>query len=246
MNKRRLLSRCAAVLAAVLLVVFAAFGVYVSIYYRADETVKEYLASETGTVMLSETNYGWFLDGPSDENAMVFYPGAKVDERAYIPLLYRFAEEGMDVCLVKMPFHLAVFGIDKADEVMPQYDYENWYIGGHSLGGAMAAVYAARHPENLTGVVLLAAYPTKQLDEGLQAVTVYGSEDRVLNRKKLEQGRPFLPEKAVWLEIPGGNHAQFGDYGVQKGDGTASISAQEQLRQTEDVILNMMNEASGT
>ena len=110
----------------------------------------------------------------------------------------------------------------------------------------MAAVYAANHPENLTGVVLLAAYPTKQLDEGLQAVTVYGSEDRVLNRKKLEQGRPFLPEKAVWLEIPGGNHAQFGDYGAQKGDGTASISAQEQLRQTEDVILNMMNDPSGT
>ena len=82
--------------------------------------------------------------------------------------------------------------------------------------------------------------------DGLQAVTVYGSEDRVLNRKKLEQGRPFLPEKAVWLEIPGGNHAQFGDYGAQKGDGTASISAQEQLRQTEDVILNMMNDPSGT
>ena len=237
MNKRRLLSRCAAVLAAVLLVVFAAFGVYVSIYYRADETVKEYLASETGTVMLSETNYGWFLDGPSDENAMVFYPGGKVDEKAYIPLLYRFAEEGMDVCLVKMPFHLAVFGIDKADEVMPQYDYENWYIGGHSLGGAMGAAYAAGHADELRGVVLFAAYATKKLDDSLKEIVVYGSEDGVLRLSKLREGRQFAPKRYFEHVIEGGNHALFGNYGEQEGDGTGLISAQEQQAETVRVVM---------
>lgn len=237
MNKRRLLSRCAAVLAAVLLVVFAAFGVYVSIYYRADETVKEYLASETGTVMLSETNYGWFLDGPSDENAMVFYPGGKVDEKAYIPLLYRFAEEGMDVCLVKMPFHLAVFGIDKADEVMPQYDYENWYIGGHSLGGAMGAAYAAGHADELRGVVLFAAYATKKLDDSLKEIVIYGSEDGVLRLSKLREGRQFAPKRYFEHVIEGGNHALFGNYGEQEGDGTGLISAQEQQAETVRVVM---------
>ena len=237
MNKRRLLSRCAAVLAAVLLVVFAAFGVYVSIYYRADETVKEYLASETGTVMLSETNYGWFLDGPSDENAMVFYPGGKVDEKAYIPLLYRFAEEGMDVCLVKMPFHLAVFGIDKADQVMSQYDYENWYIGGHSLGGAMGAAYAAGHADELRGVVLFAAYATKKLDDSLKEIVVYGSEDGVLRLSKLREGRQFAPKRYFEHVIEGGNHALFGNYGEQEGDGTGLISAQEQQAETVRVVM---------
>ena len=237
MNKRRLLSRCAAVLAAVLLVVFAAFGVYVSIYYGADETVKEYLASETGTVMLSETNYGWFLDGPSDENAMVFYPGGKVDEKAYIPLLYRFAEEGMDVCLVKMPFHLAVFGIDKADEVMPQYDYENWYIGGHSLGGAMGAAYAAGHADELRGVVLFAAYATKKLDDSLKEIVIYGSEDGVLRLSKLREGRQFAPKRYFEHVIEGGNHALFGNYGEQEGDGTGLISAQEQQAETVRVVM---------
>ena len=237
MNKRRLLSRCAVVLAAVLLVVFAAFGVYVSIYYRADETVKEYLASETGTVMLSETNYGWFLDGPSDENAMVFYPGGKVDEKAYIPLLYRFAEEGMDVCLVKMPFHLAVFGIDKADEVMPQYDYENWYIGGHSLGGAMGAAYAAGHADELRGVVLFAAYATKKLDDSLKEIVIYGSEDGVLRLSKLREGRQFAPKRYFEHVIEGGNHALFGNYGEQEGDGTGLISAQEQQAETVRVVM---------
>ena len=237
MNKRRLLSRCAAVLAAVLLVVFAAFGVYVSIYYHADESVEKYLASETGTTKLAETNYGWFLDGPSDENAMVFYPGAKVDEKAYIPLLYRFAEEGMDVCLVKMPFHLAVFGIDKADEVMPQYDYESWYIGGHSLGGAMGAAYAAGHADELRGVVLFAAYATKKLDDSLKEIVIYGSEDGVLRLSKLREGRQFAPKRYFEHVIEGGNHALFGNYGEQEGDGTGLISAQEQQAETVRVVM---------
>ena len=110
---------------------------------------------------VEKTEYGWFLDGPSEENALIFYPGAKVEETAYAPILHRFAEEGMDVCLVKMPFRLAFFGISKASDVMAQYEYENWYIGGHSLGGAMSAVYAADHGDELKGIVLLAAYATK-------------------------------------------------------------------------------------
>ncbi len=228
-----------------LVLLLGSFFLYTAQYYHAGEAAKAAMIPDD-TVQVKKTEMGWLFDGPSEGDALIFYPGAKVEETAYAPLLHDLAGKGMDVFLVSMPFRLAFFRMNGAGALMDSYEYDHWYIGGHSLGGAMAAVYAANHPDNLTGVVLLAAYPTKQLDEGLQAVTVYGSEDRVLNRKKLEQGRPFLPEKAVWLEIPGGNHAQFGDYGVQKGDGTASISAQEQLRQTEDVILNMMNEASGT
>ena len=83
----------------------------------------------------------------------MFYPGAKVEETAYAPLLRAIAEAGMDACLVKMPFRLAIFGVDRADRVMAAHDYERWYIGGHSLGGAMAARYAAGHASRLAGVV---------------------------------------------------------------------------------------------
>lgn len=117
--------------AAVLAALTASFAIYVSIYYRADSSVDAYLtqAAEVSAeaesaqaakspdtrVKVEETAYGWFLDGPSEDNALIFYPGAKVDEKAYIPILHGFAGEGIDVCLVKMPFHLAFFGIDEAD-----------------------------------------------------------------------------------------------------------------------------------
>ena len=225
--------------AAVITAMAVSFGLYVSDYYRADETVKAFLVPDE-KVRVEETDYGWLLDGPSEENAMIFYPGGKVDEKAYIPLLHRFAEEGIDVCLVKMPFRLAVLGINRASDVMAQYDYGNWYIGGHSLGGAMSAVYAADHGDKLKGVVLLAAYATKNLDDDLVEIVLYGSEDGVLNRSKTEEGRQFAPNSEghyLELVIESGNHAQFGSYGMQKGDGEARITAREQQEETVRLVM---------
>ena len=149
----------------------------------------------------------------------------------------------MDVCLVNMPFHLAIFGLNKATDVMDRYAYGNWYIGGHSLGGAMAAEYAASHRDRLDGVILLAAYPTKALDSGLLEVSIYGSEDEVLNMEKVFAARSCAPPAYAEYEIEGGNHAQFGSYGAQRGDGAAAISADEQRRRTTQLI---MEEISGT
>ena len=226
----------AAIAAAVLLAAVAVFfSIYVNTYYHADASAGSFLVSDE-QVRVEKTEYGWFLDGPSEENAMVFYPGAKVEETAYAPLLHRFAEEGMDVCLVKMPFRLAFLGIDKASDVMAQYDYENWYIGGHSLGGAMSAVFAADHGDELRGAVLLAAYATKKLDDDLLEIVIYGSEDGVLNRNEYEENRFMLPEDTWEVCIEGGCHAYFGAYGEQNGDGTPKISPQEQQQITANII----------
>ena len=217
--------------AAVLLVVLAVFwGIYVNTYYHADESAGAFLVSDE-QVRVEKTEYGWFLDGPSEENALIFYPGAKVEETAYAPILHRFAEEGMDVCLVKMPFRLAFFGISKASDV-----------GGHSLGGAMSAVYAADHGDELKGIVLLAAYATKKLNDDLMEVVLYGSEDGVLNRAKIVESRKFAPSlSGHYLEkvIEGGNHAFVGNYGRQKGDGEAGITAEEQ----QEKIVRLVMEA---
>ena len=214
----------------------AAFAVYAGQYYRADARARAALQSDE-TVAVVPIADGWLFDGPSESDALIFYPGGKVEETAYAPLLHRLAAGGLDVYLIRMPFRLAVLSPERADRVIGSGAYEHWYIGGHSLGGAMAASYAAAHADALDGVVLLAAYPTKTLDESLSVISIYGTEDGVLNRTKLAEGEQYLPRTHESYEIEGGNHAQFGNYGAQRGDGEAAISAEEQQRLTAEMIL---------
>ena len=224
-------------------VLLFAFLLYTGIYYHADSTALAALESDD-TVSVVQTDYGWFFDGPSEDEVLVFYPGAKVDERAYSPLLRCLAEHGMDACLVKMPFRIALFGTDKAENVPETDGYPNRYIGGHSLGGVVAAIHAAGHSEPWSGVILLAAYPTKTLDEALLLLSIYGSEDGVLNMEKLSESRQFAPTRYIEHVIEGGNHANFGNYGEQKGDGTALISAGEQQELTVEFILQNIRGSS--
>lgn len=224
----------------ILPVAFIVAGIcYINDYYRSDETVTPYFQKES-SVEIKEIDNGLFLDGSGEEDALIFYPGAKVEYTAYVPMLFRLAEEGVDVFLMHMPCNLAILGKNAADNVINQYSYENWYMAGHSLGGAMAASYAAEHLDCLNGLILLAAYPTQSLQEGdLAVLSVYGSEDQVVNMEKVREGRSYMPEDYTEICIEGGNHAQFGNYGFQDGDGNASVSAEEQQEQTIRNILEM-------
>ncbi|MBQ9415898.1 MAG: alpha/beta hydrolase [Clostridia bacterium] len=213
-----------------------AFFIYTGQYYHADSAALSALESDD-VVTVTQTDYGWLFDGPSESDALIFYQGAKVEETAYAPLMRLIAREGMDVLLVRMPFRLAFFGVNKANSLISRYDYNAWYIGGHSLGGAMAANYAAKHGEQLKGLILLAAYPTKPLDDELTVVSICGSADEVINREKMSAGDAYLPEKAVKCVIEGGNHAQFGNYGKQAEDGEPSITSEEQQKQTVEMII---------
>ena len=225
----------------VLLALLVSFLLYIADYYHEDESAYAALESDK-VVRVDKTVYGWLFDGPSEDKALVFYPGGKVETTAYAPFLHLLASEGMDVCLVEMPFRLAVFGVNKAAEVLKAHQYVNWYIGGHSLGGAMAANYAAKYGEMLSGIILCAAYPTKALNPNLLEISLYGSEDGILNRKKIMDGYAFAPHHFQEFVIPGGNHAQFGDYGRQRGDGTATISAAEQQKIAVESIIQCIIE----
>lgn len=220
-------------------VLIIAFLIYASLYFHADQTALDALHSDE-SVKVSETEYGWFFDGPSEENEYIFYPGAKVDETAYAPLLHHLAENDMDVCLVKMPLRFAFLGINKAKPIIQSGGYDHYYVGGHSLGGAMAAVYAANHSEKIDGIIHFASYSTKELDDSVMEIVIYGTEDKIVNRKSIEEGREIAPDQYYEYTIEGGNHAQFGNYGIQPGDGNASISASEQqseaIRLIEDTI----------
>lgn len=208
-------------------------------YPAAAEAVQA--LEDTDVVAVKEIGDGILFDGAGEDAALIFYPGAKVEYTAYAPVMKMLAEEGIDCFLLEMPYHMAIFGMDRAGDIMEQYTYDSWYLGGHSLGGAMAASYASGHPEQLNGLVLLAAYPTKPLpEEGMRVLSLYGSEDGVLNMEKLAQGEQYMPEDAVTFCIEGGNHAGFGSYGDQKGDGKARITGEEQWKETVVQIRNMM------
>ena len=229
-KKHRIIAAAVIVLAVTALISAAVFLIYVSDYYRADETAAE--ALKTDEVSVEKTEYGWFFDGPSEDTALVFYPGGKVEETAYAPLLHSLAAAGMDVCLAKMPFRLAVLDRNAAKDIIEQYGYEKWYIGGHSLGGVMAADFAVRHSDLLEGIILLAAYPVKKIPSQLSELLLVGSLDQVINMDKVAEGRQYAPEYYEEYMIEGGNHAQFGFYGRQKGDGIASITPQLQIQET--------------
>lgn len=233
-----------------LFTVFVVFGLSAGIFwylhdvYQSDVSVQEFMQkSEAVTIM--EIKDGLFLDGPGKDTAMIFYPGARVGYEAYLPLLHSLSEKGLDCFLVKMPYHLAVFGKKKAGSLMQSYSYDHWYLSGHSLGGAMAASYASGHLEELDGLILLAAYPTKPLQaDTFSVLSVYGSEDGVLNMEKLESGRAWMPDAYEELCIEGGNHAQFGNYGEQKNDHPATISRSRQQDETAAAILNMIQQTT--
>ena len=204
---------------------------YFAVYYHASEEVQGYLEG-SGEVSVEKDAQGLFVDGPGEEDALIFYPGAKVEYTAYLPLAYALAEDGIDCFLVKMPLNFALLGSGKAGDIMERYEYEHWYLGGHSLGGVAASMYTAGR--DLDGLILLASYPTK----GVYApvLEIYGDRDGVLNMEKRTEADQYLPKDYETLVIEGGNHAQFGNYGEQKGDGEALISREKQQEITVEKI----------
>lgn len=237
---RRALVGAAGVLAACAI----AFLAYASSYYHADENAVAELSGNAKVSVAGEAGSGDIAFLPQDPQAvLVFYPGGKVEYAAYAPLMHKLAERGIACVLVEMPFNLAVFDINAASDARELAALDGlpadvpWFIGGHSLGGSMAAAHLAEHANDYAGLVLLASYSTEDLSStGIDIVSIYGSEDAVLNAGKYAENRGHLGDDVYELTIDGGNHAQFGSYGAQDGDGVALISADEQLELTADFI----------
>ncbi len=225
-------------------VLIMAVALYANDYYRAVD-IDEYMtdnADADADVDVIQIKDGYFFDGPGTENALIFYPGAKVEETAYAPILNSLANQGIDCFLIRMPMKLAFLGLSKADGICDEYSYTHYYLAGHSLGGAMIANYSAEHIEDYSGLFLLAAYPTADLtNASFPVVFIFGENDEVLNREKLEDSFALVPSDYSETVIHGGNHAQFGSYGAQDGDGSATITAKEQWKITVDTILKVIN-----
>lgn len=212
------------------------FFVYASDYYHAQKTATDYL-NGTENVSVVPVSNGLLLDGYGNDTAIIFYPGAKVEYTSYLPLLTDLASQGIDCYIVEMPFNLAFLGKDRADDVIKNSSYNHYFMAGHSLGGAMATIYANNH-DNIDGLIFLASHSTDEIN--VPVLSIYGTNDGVMNFESYNESKPLWKDNVTELVIPGGNHAQFGYYGNQSGDGIANITAEEQQNLSVDAILEFI------
>lgn len=217
----------------ILAILAGAFFWYVSDYYRAEDVALAVMAQDNSITV--QDNLTILSPTYPTDTAIIFYPGAKVEAEAYLPLLDQIRQIGVTCILVHMPFHMAIFDADAAEEVIAQFPkIQHWYMAGHSMGGAMASKFATDHPDQVDGLILMGAYIYGDYPDE-KALTIYGS----LNQSVEDH----IDYTENIVEIEGGNHAQFGNYGPQKGDPPATISAQEQQAQAVAAIEEFLRSA---
>lgn len=205
-------------------------------YTAPDGTVER--VSATPGVTVTEAAGGYAIT-PSDSQAdtgLVFYPGARVDPDAYVPVLAPVVDQtGVAVFVPRPRLNLAVFEPGLADTIVKdQSAIDTWYVGGHSLGGAMACRYAEANTDTVAGLVLFGSYCDRSIaDTELAVLSVGGTRDTVLGTSEAALRPETLPRSAQIYRVEGLNHTQFGSYTGQPGDSRATISraiAHEELQ----------------
>lgn len=209
----------------------------------------EALAAMESDSAVTASQNGWITFTPVDDRVscgIIFYPGGRVDPRAYAPPMHAIAAEGYTAVIVPMPLNLAILGINKASDVIAGLPkIETWSVAGHSLGGSAAAFYIHDNPHAAQGLALWAAYTTEGMSladrDALAVTSISASLDGLATPEKIEEGAPYLPPQTTFVEIEGGNHAQFGWYGDQSGDNPATITREEQQAQTIAATLELLD-----
>ncbi|MGO4147175.1 alpha/beta hydrolase [Paenarthrobacter sp. YAF11_1] len=173
-------------------------------------------------------------DGAPASKGLVFYPGARVEARAYADILKPAVDAGVLVVILKTPLNLSLLDGNQARGTMAAHpEISSWAVGGHSLGGVSASSFALGN-QDVDGLLLYASYPLDSMRDraGLKVLSISGSEDGLSTPEKINASRELLPPDATFVEVQGGNHAFFGDYGPQPGDGEPTVGrdvVQEQI-----------------
>ncbi|MEK4564757.1 alpha/beta hydrolase [Alkalihalobacillus sp. FSL R5-0424] len=187
-----------------------------------------------------ETELGLVFGNSEAEQGIIFYQGAKVEPDAYNYLGNQLSAEGYFVVIPQMPLNLAVLSPSKANAVIEEYpEISEWYIGGHSLGGAMASSFVADHADTISGLFLLGSFSASDLSqEDVRVLDISGGLDGLATPEKNAEYDENLPEETTKVVIEKGNHANFGDYGPQKGDLVSPLTPEEQ----HDIVVNELEE----
>jgi dienelactone hydrolase len=242
-----------ALIALLLVIILAIVGFTVWAYTPLGPMPEALTALESDAQVQVETS-PWITFTPKDtktSTAFILYPGGRVDPRSYAPAARAIAEEGFLVIIPPMPFNLAFFDADAAADIMNNHqEISHWAIGGHSLGGTMAASFAGSQPEMVDSLLLWASYPADNND--LSSLTdksiasIFATNDGLITAEDIDASRSLLPPETRFAEIDGGNHAQFGWYGPQSGDGEAIISREEQQDQIVSSTVQTLRQITGT
>ena len=224
----------------VVVAMLAGATMFVNDYSHADKSaIRDYVVAGVEEKEVADGVVAYIPEGEI-KAGFVFYPGGRVEFTSYAPLLKKCAEEGILCVVVEMPYNLAFLGFNKGANIPSLFpEVKNWYIGGHSLGGTMAANCAANNSNIFKGVVLIASYSTTNITN-LRALSIYGTEDGVLNMSNYDQYKDNLPGSFTERVIIGANHAYYGMYGNQDGDKEATISNVEQIEITASHIVEFI------
>ena len=211
--------------------------------YPAREVAISALES-TGQVTVTQNRWITFTPLDKGETGLIFYPGGLVGPSAYAPVLQKIAEDGVLVIIVPMPLNLAIFNPGAANAVIEDYpQISTWILAGHSLGGATAGIFAEKCPTKIDGIAFWDSYPPNSADlsnNDISVLSIFGTTNDFPNTENFDDKRTLLPEDTIFVAIEGANHAQFGDYGPQKGDVVASISLAEQHERVAEIMLDFI------
>ncbi|AZQ44463.1 alpha/beta fold hydrolase [Nonlabens ponticola] len=225
--------------------ILAGFSFFVYMYFTfMAQGVNADVHSDTKVVSVTRSsNFDLFEPNENSKGTIFFFPGALVDPAAYAPICRELSLNNYKTYLIHMPWRMASLGYQSILEDSLIVKEENNILIGHSQGAKMAAQFTQEHPELINGLVLLGT--THPRDYALtandvQVLKIYGGNDQVAPVDKVLLNKVNLPEHTIYEEIDGGNHSQFGHYGQQIGDGSASISREKQQEKTINHILQFL------
>ena len=222
----------------------AAFLVYFSQSHAPSPDAVAAMQSSDSVSVTEKGSLVTLMPKDQPKAGLVFYPGARVQAAAYAGRLRPLAENGYAVFIVKFPLNLAIFGRERAGQVIAAHpEIQHWAVGGHSLGGAFASAFLQDRPD-IHGLILYASYPAGDLSKrtDLIAVSIYGTRDALATAERINAAKPTMPPQTRYVAIEGGNHSYFGDYGMQPGDGIPTIPREEAARQIVEATLRAMDE----
>ncbi|MCK0473687.1 alpha/beta family hydrolase [Halalkalibacter sp. APA_J-10(15)] len=193
---------------------------------------------------------GWYIyTAEHADKGLILYPGAKVEPEAYAYLAQELAKQNITVAIPSVRLNLPILDVSKANEVINNGNHLDWYIAGHSMGGAAAAMYVDQHLDKVNGLILLGAYAASNdvlSESNLPVLSISGAVDGLSTPEKIKKYSSNLPETTNFIEILGGNHAYFGVYGSQSGDNEAQITVGEQQAMIIDSIVTWLNDVHVT
>jgi len=214
--------------------------------YQSKGVDKAFLQSSETIKVEQSSDFYSFEPVKAFKEVLIFFPGAMVDPKAYVPLCRKIANNNIKVYLIKMPWRLASKGYNIPKELNLFSDTTRIYIlAGHSQGAKMAAQFVYENPTLIDKLILIGTTHPRDISlasSTIPIMKIYGSKDGVADEKSIMDNKPKLPATAKFVKIDGANHAQFGYYGFQLGDNTATISREQQQAETLKDIMEFVKQ----